>query len=204
MAMAVYKKYVREGFRVSARTEVEIRNSAEQVRKLFCAPDIKFFDVVRFIERRLPEAFEAFRFEIVDLSEMPDREAEMNPTEFCIRIQEPIYDKAMNGDGHCRFTLAHELGHFFLHRHQSIAFGRPARDGNIPAYCHSEWQADVFARNLLAPWSMTRGMTSGAIEVLFEVSHEVALIISGEKEAKRLRSIISPTVSPMLPGFESL
>lgn len=200
----MHKKYDREGFRVSARTEVEIRNSAEQVRKLFCSPNTKVFDVVRFIECRLPEAFESFQYEIVDPLEMPGREAEMNPTEFCIRIQESVYDRAMNGDGHCRFTLAHELGHFFLHRHQSLAFGHPAKNGNIPAYCHSEWQADVFARNLLAPWSMTRGMTAEVIEVQFAVSHEVALIVSGEKELKRKLSVNTSVLSPMLPGFELL
>lgn len=112
---------------------------------------------------------------------MPDRDAEMNPFEYCIRVQEPVYVKAMNGDGHCRFTIAHELGHFFMHRTQTLAFGRKAENGNIPPYRNSEWQADVFARNLLAPFSMTRGMIAKQIETLFGVSHSVADIIAGTK-----------------------
>ncbi len=201
--MSYLKKYDRDGFCVTPRKEVEIRNVAEQVRKLFAHPDIKLFNVVEFIERKLPEMYEEFHYEIVEPREMPDREAEMSPSEFCIRIQEPVYIKAMNGDGRSRFTLAHELGHFFLHRHQLLAFGRKSENGNIPPCRHSEWQADIFARNLLAPWSMTRNMSAKAIEAVFEVSHEVALIISGEKECKGLNSLANTLFqSPKLPGFE--
>ena len=111
----------------------------------------------------------------------------MSPLDFCIRIQEPIYERAMVGDGHCRFTIAHELGHFFLHRTQTLAFGRKAADGNIPTCMNSEWQADVFARNLLAPFSLTRGMTAKEIEVLFGVSHTVANIIAGTNTVMPIR-----------------
>ena len=170
---------VKEGFCVSGRSEFEIRNAAEQVRKLFTdGTDIRYLDIVRILEHKMPEAFPGFRYEIVSPSEMPDREAEMNPFEFCIRIQEPIYAGAMNGDGHCRFTIAHELGHFFLHRTQHLAFGKKAENGNIPTFKNSEWQADVFARNLLAPFSATRGMVALQIEILFGVSRKVADIIA--------------------------
>lgn len=170
----------KEGFCVAPRTEKEIRASAEQLRKvLLPRNDIKYLDVARVLELKIPEIFPGFRYEIVCPDEMPDREAEMNPSEFCIRIQEPVYTKALAGDGHCRFTLAHEFGHFFLHRAQTLAFGRKAENGNIPTYMNSEWQADVFARNLLAPLSLARGMTANEIEVLFGVSRSVANIITG-------------------------
>ena len=175
-------KCVKEGFCVSARKEHEIQRVAEQVRKLFNeTEDIKYLDIVKILEHKMPEAFPAFRYEIVPSSELPDREAEMNPIDFCIRIQEPIYNKAIDGDGHCRFTIAHELGHFFLHRTQTLAFGHKAVGGNIPAYMNSEWQADVFARNLLAPFSATRGLIPHQIEAIFGVSRSVARIIAGEK-----------------------
>ena len=128
----------------------------------------------------------------------------MDPIGFCIRIQEPIYEKAIENDGHCRFTIAHELGHWFLHREQTLAFGRPDRGGTIPPYRHSEWQADVFARNFLAPWSLAKGMSAGQIEKVFEVSGEVAAIISGEPAVKEKRARVSLAAGPMLPGFESL
>lgn len=170
----------KEGFCVTQRTEKELRVSAEQLRKvLWDYTDIKYLDIVKVLEHKMPEAFNGFRYEIVEPYELPDREAEMNPCDFCIRIQEPIYRKAMNGDGHCRFTLAHELGHFFLHRTQTLAFGRKAINGNIPTWRNSEWQADTFARNFLAPYSMTRGMCAQEIEALFGVSRSVANIVAG-------------------------
>ena len=169
----------KEGFCVAPRTEKEIRASAEQLRKvLLPRNDIKYLDVAMALELKIPEIFPGFRYEIVCPCEMPDREAEMNPIEFCIRIQEPVYIKALADDGHSRFTLAHELGHFFLHRAQTLAFGRKAENGNIPTYMNSEWQADVFARNLLAPFSLTRGLSACEIEVMFGVSRSVANIIS--------------------------
>lgn len=198
------RRFLRDGFCVAPRSEVEIRNVAEQVRKISTHADIKLFNVIEFLECKMPQMYEGFRYEIVEPKELPDREAEMNPSEFCIRIQEPIYLKAMEHDGRSRFTIAHELGHFFLHRHQSLAFGRRSENGDISPCRHSEWQADVFARNLLAPWSMTRNMTAKAIEVLFEVSHEVAAIIAGENMCRRGKAQTELATGPMLPGFEGL
>lgn len=198
------KLFNQEGFCVSPRKEVEIRNIAEQVRKLFYPYNHKYLDVIDFLERKMPLVFEYFRYEIVEPHELPDREAEMDPIGFCIRIQEPIYERAIANDGHCRFTIAHELGHWFLHREQTLAFGQPALNGDIPIYRHSEWQADVFARNFLAPWSLAKGMTARQIEMLFEVSPKVAAIISGEPDVKQKRPKASFSAGPMLPGFEFL
>ena len=178
------KPFHREGFCVSPRKEVEIRNIAEQIRKLFYPHNHKYLDVIDFLERKMPFVFEYFHYEIVEPHELPDREAEMDPVGFCIRIQEPIYEKAIENDGHCRFTIA--------------------RGGTIPPYRHSEWQADVFARNFLAPWSLAKGMSAGQIEKVFEVSGEVAAIISGEPAVKEKRARVSLAAGPMLPGFESL
>lgn len=187
---------LKDGFCVSPRRETEIRVAAEQMRKILSDhSDLKYLDIINVLEFCMPNAFPGFRYEIVEPCEMPDREAEMNPFEYCIRIQEPVYVKAMNGDGHCRFTIAHELGHFFLHRTQKLAFGRKAANGNIPTYMNSEWQADVFARNLLAPFSMTRGLIAQQIEVLFGVSRSVADIIA---ETKARLSAISPMQNSMV------
>ena len=171
---------LKSGFCVTPRKESELRTVAEKVRGILSDhADIKFFDIIKVLEHKMPEVCPAFRYEIVEPLELPDREAEMNPLELCIRIREDVYLKAMDGDGHCRFTVAHELGHFFLHRTQTLAFGRKAENGKIPTFQNSEWQADVFARNLLAPFSMTQGMVSNQIALVFGVSKEVAKIIAG-------------------------
>jgi len=191
---------LKDGFCVAPRKEKEIRVVAEQMRKILCDhPDFKYLDIIKVLEFRMPDAFPGFRYEIVEPYEMPDNEAEMNPFEFCIRVQEPVYTNAMNGNGHCRFTIAHELGHFFMHRTQTLAFGRKAANGNIPTYSNSEWQADVFARNLLAPYSMTRGMIAQQIEALFGVSRSVAEIIAGTKTAPALSPMSTSTVQMTFP-----
>ncbi len=178
---------LKDGFCVAPRKENEIRAAAEQFRKILCDHDgICYLDITRLLEFKMPELFPCFRYEIVEPDELPCREAEMNPFEYCIRIQEPVYIKAMNGDGHCRFTIAHEIGHFILHRTQTLAFGRKAENGNIPSYMNSEWQADVFARNLLAPFSMASKMIPHAIETLFGVSRSVAEIIAGKSRTPAL------------------
>lgn len=172
----------KDGFCVSPRSEQEIQKMAEQVRKILSdGHDFKYLDIVRILEHKMPEMFPAFRYEIVNASEMPDREAEMNPYEFCIRIREDVYVAAIDGDAHCRFTIAHELGHFFMHRHQTLAFGHRAENGCIPTCQNSEWQADVFARNLLAPYSMACNMETSVIEVVFGVSRQVAKIVARQK-----------------------
>ena len=176
-------KCLKDGFCVAPRRETEIRAFAEQLRKVLTDDsDFKYLDIVKMLEHKIPEMYPGFRYEIVEPWELPDREAEMNPFDFCIRIQEPIYIKALNGDGRSRFTIAHELGHFFLHRTQTLAFGRKAENSNIPTYQNSEWQADIFARNLLAPFSLTRGLIASQIEILFGVSRSVAHIIAGTRE----------------------
>lgn len=176
-----YRKYDRDGFCVEPMTTQAIETAAFETRKFFYPDGQNLLDVMDLIEHKLPLAYQSFHLDVVRPEELPGREAEFNPTNFCIRIREPIYEAACNYDGHCRFTVAHELGHFFLHRDQTPAFGRPARDGKIPAYKHSEWQADTFARNLLAPRQLTNGMTVPEIKTVFEVSYEVACIVAGEQ-----------------------
>ena len=177
-----YRKYDRDGFCVEPMSTHTIETAAFETRKFFYPDDgQKYLNVMDLIEHKLPQAFEGFHLDVVRPEDLPGREAEFNPIYFCIRISEPIYEAACNDDGHCRFTVAHELGHFFLHRDQIPAFGRPAKDGKIPAYKHSEWQADTFARNLLVPRKLASGMSVPEIQTVFEVSHEVACIVAGEQ-----------------------
>lgn len=66
-------------------------------------------------------------------------------------------------EGRYNFTLAHEIGHWVLHRHEVIAVSAtPDLFGYVPepVVCRSasrephEWQADQFAANLLMPRKM--------------------------------------------------
>lgn len=194
--------FASEGFCVSPRTRKEIAQIAETVRNMFSPSRTKFLDVVDLLERKLPAAFERFSLEIVEDNELPDREAEMCPSSLSIRVRESVYGKAMDGDCHCRFTLAHEIGHFFLHRFQSLAFGLQLQGRKISAYCDSEWQANTFARHFLVPDSLAKGLDVSQIELLFGVSSSVARIVcKGDAPCSGYAN--SPIGNqPLLPGFD--
>lgn len=191
-----------DGFCVSSRTRKEIAWIAERVRNMFFPAREKYLDVIAFLEHKLPVAFEHFRLEIVEDDELPGREAEMCPTGFCIRVRESVYMKAMEGDCHSRFTLAHEAGHFFLHRFQHLAFGLPLHGINTPAYCNSEWQANTFARYFLVPDSRASGLDVSQVELLFGVSKPVAGIVckSGALCGKSGNGGVGN--QPFLPGLD--
>ena len=195
------RKCDRGGFCVEPMSERKIQDVADIIRRLFYPIGHKYVDVIDLIERKLPFAFEGFNYEVVESSELPDREAEMNPYEYCIRMRTSVYEGACNHDGRSRFTIAHELGHFFLHRNQTVAFGMPAKHGLIPAFRHSEWQADTFARNLLAPLHLAKGLTVPSIAAVFEVSREVAAIVHRES-TKQFAKAAASTSQWVLPGFE--
>jgi hypothetical protein len=65
-----------------------------------------------------------------------------------------IYNKAISSPGRINFTLAHEFGHYLVHRH---AYPNGIRCGDQDvvrwdsAYGQIEHQANVFAANLLMP-----------------------------------------------------
>ena len=193
------KQYRREGFCVDPLSEADIRASAEKLRAVLYDGGHKYVDVIDLIEHKMPILFENFRYEIVSKDELPDREAEFNPYEYCLRVREEVYEKAFALDGHCRFTLAHELGHFFLHRNQTLAFARYSENGEIPPFRNSEWQADIFARHLLVPLGMARDMTVAAIAAVFEVSLEVAKIVR-EKVDEQF-AVVTATPHGISQGF---
>ena len=68
-----------------------------------------------------------------------------------------VFERACNGYGRDRLTMAHELGHLLLHRVESITLAR--EDGDISPYKDPEWQANAFAGELLAPYEYIKDMS---------------------------------------------
>ena len=66
-----------------------------------------------------------------------------------IFLRESIGDGAIIGDGRSRFTVAHELGHYAMHK-DHIGLARPV-SSSTKVYCNAEWQANEFAGALLLP-----------------------------------------------------
>lgn len=86
-----------------------------------------------------------------------------------------IYNNAISSKGRINFTLAHELGHFLLHR---LAYPDGFRCGEQDVvrwdseYAQLEQQANVFAANLLMPFDDFRRQIAADSKVDLEmISH---------------------------------
>ena len=94
------------------------------------------------------QEMEELVLEILEDNEL-EEEALCFPDHKLIQIKESVYNDACDGNGHARFTLAHELGHLFLHQKQeSLSYAKGKRASH-KIFEDSEWQADVFASELL-------------------------------------------------------
>lgn len=133
---------MRNGVKVPARRKDDIKGLANFLRshlQLSCVY-VKIENVYEVLADILD-----FNFEIVSKSELGDDHGRTHPDKNLIKIREDVYNAACNGSGRDRFTMAHELGHLFLHR--DIQFSRATVPHEI--YEDSEWQADVFASAFL-------------------------------------------------------
>lgn len=138
-------------FLVPPASKRDIQKLALMVRQRFGLENIAFFPVVEMIEVALPAFDSEFNFEIIEDSEFGQDAANYNSQLNLMRIRQSVYDGACNGNGRDRFTLAHELGHYFMHRNVDLAMSRIDSTYNVPAYRKSEWQANTFAAALLMP-----------------------------------------------------
>lgn len=121
------------------------------LRKKFDLENIIKFPIVEFIELLLPRLIPDFELQICSIVEMGNINGQTFPDKHIIRIREDIYEGAIHGNTRDRMTLAHEVGHLFLHAHQDVGMCRVADQRRIAAYISSEWQANTFAGQLLAP-----------------------------------------------------
>jgi len=74
-----------------------------------------------------------------------------------------VYNSAIASEGRKRFTIAHEFGHYMLHRHQQDQF--QCSKGDIEVGSGNEQsiedEADRFASNLLMPYDDLRRQVAG-------------------------------------------
>lgn len=108
------------------------------------------FPLVEFLELAMPRIFQGFALEVGTREEMGLNHGLTIPSEKVIRLREDVYDGLTRGVGRDRFTAAHELGHYIMHRGVPIVFHR-AEHGELKTYKDSEWQANTFAGHLLMP-----------------------------------------------------
>ena len=74
-----------------------------------------------------------------------------------------IYNSAVSSEGRKRFTIAHEFGHYILHRNQQSEFSCGTDDIETGDSRDIELEADLFASTLLMPLDDFRRQVDGQI-----------------------------------------
>lgn len=91
-----------------------------------------------------------------DYEMCPEYAAAYSPHKNLLQIRESVYIGGCEGNARDRFTMAHELGHYCLHRSQDYQLARS--NAYVPSYRDPEWQANTFASELLMPNHLIQGM----------------------------------------------
>ncbi|WFU10291.1 ImmA/IrrE family metallo-endopeptidase [Rhizobium sp. CB3090] len=136
-------------------TTPEMMIEALKYRTEFEVAHVDRIDVVSILEFKLVRLFPNFRLIIVLDAEMKE-DAVAEPHRDRIVVKRSVYRAACNDDAEARLTLAHELGHFLLHRDRNVQMhkdpnGAVQRFKNMNAMESTEDQADMFARHFLLP-----------------------------------------------------
>lgn len=121
------------------------------------------------------EVFPNFSYEIVSDNVLPPNvHADIDVKTGHIRIKEIVYERACDGEGRDRMTIAHEFGHFFTICFCGFNLQRNFTNEPIPAYKDPEWQAKCFAGELMIPYHLVKGMSPEEIEMACGVSSDAA------------------------------
>ncbi|WP_447876506.1 ImmA/IrrE family metallo-endopeptidase [Serratia fonticola] len=167
------------GNKVTPLSSEFIRENASIIRRACCSlvPSIgNKVDVLGVLDKL--HNLEFLTFEVVENDEMPGEYALTIPSQKRIIVRNDTYLSAFKGESRGRFTLAHELGHFFLHANTVPQFARSQVPSN---HCYTEdveWQANEFAAWMLVDQSdRVNTINPGRISRAFGVSMETASIV---------------------------
>lgn len=169
---------------VPGHSRGDIQKMADRVRTLFGVSPERSFPIVQLLEALGTPFGEdkapVLEVEIVPDEELPDNYAEYHPISNTMLIRESVYDGACNDNGRDRFTLAHELGHFIIHRNVDYKFARS--EEKVESYQDPEWQANTFASMLLIPRDQIAGHTIDEVAEKYQVSKAAARIALSQTE----------------------
>lgn len=127
---------------------LEIRTAATQLREVFGFGDEPYLPVIDVLESGLDHGG-LLSLEIAPIDEMGDAEGLACPQGKFIRIREDVYEAACDQEPRARFTIAHEIGHWYLHSNVQLMHART--DSRIENFRLSEPQANQFAAEFLMP-----------------------------------------------------
>lgn len=153
---------------------LSLRSYAQELRTKLGLNNTQYIDIVRLMEFVFPQIFPNFHLEILSREEMGNNHGLTKPQEGVIYIREDVYNGACRGCGRDRFTMAHELGHYLLHRAIPTGLARSASVDNVPSYCDPEWQASAFAGEFLMGHNVIQGLSPAQIAQACCVSYAAA------------------------------
>ncbi|WP_145588167.1 ImmA/IrrE family metallo-endopeptidase [Yersinia rochesterensis] len=147
-----------------------------------------YIDVLRIIERLHNQ--DLMELEVVEFNELPNEYAVTTPSLRQMKVRQDTYDSARRGEARARFTLAHELGHLFLHRNTVPQFAFSQAPSDHDYIEDVEWQANEFAGwFLVSPEKFEYLKNPRTISVSFGVSMDTAVIMF--EKIKRMNSRIN-------------
>ncbi len=161
-------------YMVAPVSRKEIKDFANDIRKCSGLPDVGFFPLLDFVELVLPQMDPEFTFCVEEDWRMGNDQANYNVQNKTMKLRESVYEGACRGNGRDRFTLAHEIGHYFMHN--DVVLSRAEPGSRIPAYRDPEWQANTFAAALLMPDHLIDGLTPKQIAKKCGTSESAAAI----------------------------
>lgn len=138
------------------RKKQEIRQIVQNIRKTFKISDSKPFPIMCFIERVLRFLDDDFTLEIVPDNQLKGVYAKTYPEYHKIVVRETVYDGACNRNGFYRIIMAHELGHYIMHTSNMLCFAKSIYNEKMPKEYSVEWQADIFAYELMMPFDLVK------------------------------------------------
>ena len=163
-------------YKADAVSRNEIRRFIRALKEKVGLESELYFPILPFVENILPILIPDFQFEVVPVTEMGNKHGETYPSKNLIRIREDVYLRAAAGEGRDRLTIAHEVGHLFMHEDDCIALCRLAPTEKLKPYEDPEWQADAFGGELLASSYLIKGMNPYAVSTKCGVSISAAQV----------------------------
>lgn len=155
-------------------SRMDIRKMARVIRKIAGEDNVRYFDIVKFLDITLPKIDPDFNFIVEDKERLGDCHGLTYPDKNEIHIREDVYNRALEGSGRDRLTMAHELFHLLQHEKHNISYARVDNNCLVKKYRDPEWQADAFGGELLIPTHLVKGLNADEIVRDCGVSYKAA------------------------------
>lgn len=154
---------------------LQLRDLAGQLRELLGLENALYFPVMPVLEHAMPLLFEGFYYEIVPVEDFPpEKHADTDVANRCIRIREDIYYRADKGEGRDRMTIVHEIAHYILLVVCGVKFNRAFGDEPVLTYMDPEWQAKALAGEIMCPVHLIRDLSADQVAEGCGVSYDAA------------------------------